>query len=104
MMAVRLRSVAAGQERVVFEGFTLERVDVGEAVLRVRHGGDGPPRPAAARASAHARDVAPRRPLLAGDHTVVCPDLRGYGESSKPPTTDDHEPYSKRAMAATASR
>ena len=38
-------------------------------------------------------------PLLAGDFTVVCPDLRGYGESSKPPTTEDHEPYSKRAMA-----
>ncbi len=40
--------------------------------------------------------VAPR---LALDFTVVCPDLRGYGESSKPPTTLDHEPYSKRAMA-----
>lgn len=38
-------------------------------------------------------------PLLADDFTVVCPDLRGYGESSKPPTTSDHEPYSKRAMA-----
>jgi pimeloyl-ACP methyl ester carboxylesterase len=40
--------------------------------------------------------VAPR---LAEDFTVVAADLRGYGESSKPPTTDDHEPYSKRAMA-----
>jgi haloacetate dehalogenase len=29
----------------------------------------------------------------------VCPDLRGYGQSSKPPTTPDHSPYSKRAMA-----
>jgi haloacetate dehalogenase len=38
-------------------------------------------------------------PLLAADHTVVCPDLRGYGESSKPPTAPDHEPYTKRAMA-----
>jgi haloacetate dehalogenase len=38
-------------------------------------------------------------PLLADTHTVVCPDSRGYGESSKPKTTDDHEPYSKRAMA-----
>jgi haloacetate dehalogenase len=38
-------------------------------------------------------------PLLARSHTVVCPDLRGYGESSKPPTTPDHRPYSKRAMA-----
>jgi haloacetate dehalogenase len=30
---------------------------------------------------------------------VVCPDLRGYGGSSKPPITPDHQPYSKRAMA-----
>jgi pimeloyl-ACP methyl ester carboxylesterase len=28
---------------VFFEGFALDRVDVGEAVLRVRHGGSGPP-------------------------------------------------------------
>jgi haloacetate dehalogenase len=38
-------------------------------------------------------------PVLAQDCTVVCADLRGYGDSSKPPTTPDHEPYSKRAMA-----
>jgi haloacetate dehalogenase len=38
-------------------------------------------------------------PVLAEEFTVVAADLRGYGESSKPPTTDDHEPYSKRAMA-----
>nr|VFK46351.1 MAG: haloacetate dehalogenase [Candidatus Kentron sp. TC]VFK50853.1 MAG: haloacetate dehalogenase [Candidatus Kentron sp. TC]VFK64041.1 MAG: haloacetate dehalogenase [Candidatus Kentron sp. TC] len=42
------------------------------------------------------RDVAPR---LARDFHVICPDLRGYGDSSKPPTTPDHSPYSKRAMA-----
>ncbi|MFT5113218.1 MAG: haloacetate dehalogenase [Parasphingorhabdus sp.] len=36
---------------------------------------------------------------LAQNFTVVCPDLRGYGDSSKPQTTLDHEPYSKRAMA-----
>lgn len=40
--------------------------------------------------------VAPR---LAKDFRVVVPDLRGYGDSSKPPTTPDHEPYSKLAMA-----
>jgi haloacetate dehalogenase len=38
-------------------------------------------------------------PNLAREFAVVAPDLRGYGESSKPPTTEDHEPYSKRAMA-----
>jgi haloacetate dehalogenase len=37
--------------------------------------------------------------LVAAGHTVVCPDLRGYGQSTKPPTTADHAPYSKRAMA-----
>ncbi|WP_233488844.1 alpha/beta hydrolase [Blastococcus sp. TF02-09] len=37
--------------------------------------------------------------LVAAGHTVVCPDLRGYGGSSKPATTPDHAPYSKRAMA-----
>jgi haloacetate dehalogenase len=38
-------------------------------------------------------------PELAEEFTVVAADLRGYGQSSKPPTTPDHEPYSKRAMA-----
>lgn len=40
--------------------------------------------------------VAPR---LAENYHVICPDLRGYGDSSKPPSTPDHSPYSKRAMA-----
>jgi haloacetate dehalogenase len=41
-------------------------------------------------------EVAPR---LAEDFTVVATDLRGYGDSSKPETTPDHAPYSKRTMA-----
>lgn len=40
--------------------------------------------------------VAPR---LAECFHVICPDLRGYGDSSKPPSAPDHFPYSKRAMA-----
>ncbi|MEU9687044.1 alpha/beta fold hydrolase [Amycolatopsis japonica] len=35
---------------------------------------------------------------LAADHTVLCPDLRGYGDSDKP--ADTGETYSKRSMAA----
>ncbi|MBF6172002.1 alpha/beta fold hydrolase [Nocardia blacklockiae] len=42
------------------------------------------------------RHVATR---LAADHTVICPDLRGYGDSDKPAETDGTV-YSKRTMAA----
>lgn len=38
-------------------------------------------------------------PILAQSFQVICPDLRGYGRSSKPPTDEAHSPYSKRAMA-----
>ncbi|MGW3998422.1 alpha/beta fold hydrolase [Amycolatopsis sp. NPDC004772] len=84
----------------MFEGFTLERVHVGDVTLRVRHGGSGPP---ILLVHGHPRThttwhhVAPR---LAERFTVVCPDTRGYGESTKPPTDEDHTPYSKRVMAA----
>jgi haloacetate dehalogenase len=83
----------------MFEGFTLENVDVGGVVLRVRHGGSGPP---ILLLHGHPRTHTTWHrvaPLLANDFTVVCPDLRGYGQSSKPPSTPDHSPYSKRAMA-----
>jgi len=85
-----------------FESFQLSRVDVAEATLRVRHGGSGPPLlllhgyPETHMMWGKIADD------LARDFTVICPDLRGYGESSKPITTDDHEPYSKRAMARDA--
>lgn len=38
-------------------------------------------------------------PELARRYTVVCPDLRGYGDSSKPKGLPDHSNYAKRAMA-----
>lgn len=36
------------------------------------------------------------------EFTVVAPDLRGYGDSSKPESSPNHETYSKRAMARDA--
>ena len=38
-------------------------------------------------------------PFLAERYTVVCPDLRGYGDSAKPRADESHEPYSKRTLA-----
>jgi haloacetate dehalogenase len=38
-------------------------------------------------------------PLLAREFTVVCADLRGYGQSACPASAADHSPYAKRAMA-----
>ena len=83
----------------MFEGFTRTTIDTPEAEIALRHGGSGPP---LLLLHGHPQThvmwhrIAPR---LAQDYTLVCPDLRGYGDSAKPPTTDDHEPYSKRAMA-----
>jgi haloacetate dehalogenase len=84
----------------MFDGFRLDHVDVGDVRLRVRHGGSGP---AVLLLHGHPRTHTTWHrvaPLLAAHFTVVCPDLRGYGESSKPPTTPDHAPYSKRTVAA----
>ncbi len=85
----------------MFEGFDEWRRDVGGGVtLRGRSGGRGP---AVLLLHGHPRThttwwrVAPL--LVDAGFLVVCPDLRGYGGSSKPPTTHDHAPYSKRAMA-----
>ncbi|MEW1843917.1 alpha/beta hydrolase [Nonomuraea angiospora] len=83
----------------MFEDFATSMVDVGETELFVRHGGSGTP---LLLLHGHPRTHATWHrlaPLLAPHHTVVCPDLRGYGRSGKPPTTPDHAPYSKRAMA-----
>jgi len=83
----------------MFDGFDLRTLAVGGVTLRMRVGGDGPPL-----LLLHGNPqthlmwhlVAPE---LAKRFTVVASDLTGYGESSKPASTPDHAPYSKRAMA-----
>jgi haloacetate dehalogenase len=84
----------------MFEGFIDEMVDLGDVQLRVRLAGEGPPlllihgHP---RTSATWHRVAPQ--LITAGFTVVCPDLRGYGRSSKPIIRDDHRQQAKRAVA-----
>ena len=84
----------------MFEGFSHTRIDTTGASIHVRHGGRG-----AALLLLHGYPQthvmwAPVATRLAERYTVVCPDLRGYGDSSKPDGGDDHAAYSKRAMAA----
>ncbi|MBV9249250.1 MAG: alpha/beta hydrolase [Acetobacteraceae bacterium] len=82
-----------------FEGFTLTNVAVPGGSIRLRHGGSGPPLLLLhGNPQTHAmwHLVAPE---LGRRFTVVCPDLRGYGFSLKPPATADHAPYAKREMA-----
>jgi haloacetate dehalogenase len=83
----------------MFDAFTLETVELPEATLRVRHGGSGPP---VLLLHGHPRTHTTWyriAPLLAASHTVVCPDLRGFGGSSKPADKPDHSGSSKRAKA-----
>lgn len=84
---------------MLFEGFTLAHVPVPGGAIRLRHGGSGPPLLMLhGNPQTHAmwHLVAPE---LAKRFTVICPDLRGYGFSLKPPATEDHAPYAKREMA-----
>jgi haloacetate dehalogenase len=83
----------------MFEGFEVRDIATRSISIRARIGGAGPPllllhgypqthfmwhRVASA---------------LAERHTVVCADLRGYGDSGKPASDPEHAAYSKRASA-----
>jgi len=83
----------------MFEGFTRRRIATSGAEINLVVGGDGPPLlllHGFPQSHVMWHKVANR---LAERFTVVAPDLRGYGDSEKVPTVDDHSSYSKRAMA-----
>jgi haloacetate dehalogenase len=83
----------------MMDDFEAAEVETGETSIFLRRSGSGPPL-----LLLHGfpqthfmwRHVAP---LLARDFTVICADMRGYGRSGCPPSTPDHAPYAKRAMA-----
>jgi haloacetate dehalogenase len=84
---------------MLFEGFRLEQIAVRDGALRVRHGGSGPPLLLLhGNPQTHMMWHAVA-PVLAQRYHVICPDLRGYGGSLKPPASKDHAAYAKREMA-----
>jgi haloacetate dehalogenase len=82
-----------------FPGFEERRIETSGAAINLVIGGSGPPLLLLhGYPQTHVlwRKLAPR---LAQDFTLVIPDLRGYGDSAKPPAGPDHAAYSKRALA-----
>ena len=83
----------------LFPGFSNRRIRTSGATINIAFGGSGEPvllLHGYPQTHAMWHKVAPQ---LAREHTVVCADLRGYGDSSKPKGLPDHSNYSKRAMA-----
>ena len=83
----------------MFEGFEHRQIKTAGATINVLKGGKGPPvllLHGYPQTHVMWHKIAPR---LANDFSLVLPDLRGYGDSSKPPDGEDHYGYSKRATA-----
>jgi haloacetate dehalogenase len=83
----------------MFEGFTHHRILTSETTIHLVQGGSGLPillLHGYPQTHVCWHRVAPR---LAERFTVICPDLRGYGDSGKPAGDPEHQLYSKRTMA-----
>ena len=83
----------------LFPGFAPHRIRASGTEIHCIVGGAGPPvllLHGYPQTHAMWHKVAP---ALAREFTVVCPDLRGYGDSGKPASDATHAAYSKRAMA-----
>lgn len=82
-----------------FPGFRPFRIATSGAEINGVVGGNGPPLLLLhgwPQTLVEWRHVAP---VLAERFTIVATDLRGYGDSSKPPGGENHASYSKRALA-----
>lgn len=90
---------AQGREDIL-SGFRWYDVDVGSTHIRTAIGGSGPP---LLLLHGHPQNHLTWHrivPDLMRDYTIIAPDLRGYGDSGKPPSDTRHLAYSKRAMAS----
>jgi haloacetate dehalogenase len=102
--AVALSALAAqqppeAQVRDLLAGFETRRIPTAGATIHVRTAGSGPPLlllHGFPQTNVIWHKIAPQ---LAQRFTVVAPDLRGYGFSSKPADGNNHSGYSKRVMA-----
>jgi haloacetate dehalogenase len=86
-------------DEALFPGFRPQRLRVRETEIHAVVGGQGPPvllLHGYPQTHACWHRIAP---ALAARFTVVCADLRGYGDSGRPPSDPQHRAYSKRAMA-----
>lgn len=90
---------AAQGATTLFPGFEPRKVATSGATIHLVRGGSGPPLLLVhgyPQTHVEWHKIAGR---LAQKFTVVAPDLRGYGDSGRPPDGENHAGYSKRAMA-----
>lgn len=90
---------AAELDAKLFPGFATHTLETNGVSIHTLIGGSGPPVLLIHGAPQSHLAWAQVAVDLAKDHTVITPDLRGYGWSSKPEGGDNHVNYSKRTMA-----
>jgi len=90
---------ASAQAPQLFPGFTARRIQTSGASIHTLVGGSGPPLLLIHGYPQTHVEWHKIASALAQRFTVVMTDLRGYGDSSKPPDGENHANYSKRAMA-----
>ena len=99
LSAIAMGQTGVAQARDLLAGFQTRRIQTTGATIHVRIAGSGPPLlllHGFPQTNVIWHKIAPE---LAKRFTVVAPDLRGYGFSSKPADGENHSGYSKRAMA-----